>query len=95
MAQKILKGWQQSKLSRNTTFKNIVEGLASEDEEGELQKVLEKIQFDSYYFNDDFVNDREVDISMIEDVIENLKSLAAKASEYAEKLTKSIDELGE
>lgn len=92
MAQKILKGWQQSKLARNTVFKNIVEDLASEDEEGELQKAIEKIQFDSYYFNDDFRDGREqVDVSMIEDVIENLKSLAAKASEYATKLNESIN----
>ena len=88
----MLKGWQQSKLSRNTVFKNIIEDLASEDEEGELQKAIEKIQFDSYYFNDDFRDGREqVDISMIEDVIENLNSLAAKASEYATKLNESIN----
>ena len=92
MAQKILKGWQQSKLSRNTVFKNIVEDIASEDEEGELQKMLGKIQFDTYYFYDDFRNScGQLDISIVKDVIENLKSLAAKASEYATKLNEAIN----
>ena len=93
MAQKILKGWQQSKLKRNTVFKNIIEDLASDD--GELQKAIEKIQFDTYYFNDDFADGCEVDISMIEEVIERLRTLAMKASVYADNLTKSIDEIGE